>query len=234
MIEKSSKENNPNVNLELLLKDSNLQRILTDYAEIIIDSFLDDSFLKEIPIVGTIMDGIKFVNSINKNITAKKLMKILFQLKDVPVEDRQKMINKINESEKYQSTVGEMLWEIIDKVDNEGKPEVIGRLFRAFILEKISYESFLKASYTVNSIFYFDLLKLKANYDGNKIIGNIPETFFTYGLTSYPDFASQLEIQVELGDKSKSKEEKQNQLEEAKWIKLTEMGEIILRYGLAL
>lgn len=176
---------NPNNKLEFSLKNSELSSLAKDYAELAIDGVMDDGLLKDIPLVGTIIGVMKFGNSVNKHLLAKKIYNFLFQLHTIPLEKRIKKIDQINESKEYQSSVGEMILEILEKIESDGKPEVIGKLFKSYIEENIDFHTFLRLSHIVKNIFYYDLLLL-LNYDEHDYLydGNTDQ-LESSGLTSY-------------------------------------------------
>lgn len=107
-------DENPMERLEIVIKDSGLNSMLQDYSELAIDGLIDDGFLKEMPLIGSIVGLIKFGNSLRKHSAAKKLYKFLFQIHSIPTEKRIAKINEINNSQKYQSSVGEMILELLD------------------------------------------------------------------------------------------------------------------------
>lgn len=176
---------NPSFNLEKALKNSSLTGVATEYSEIVYDSILKDGVLKDIPVVGAILGGVQFANSIQKYFITKKLCKFFFELRDIPEEVRRKKIDEINNSKKYSSSVGEMIFELLDKIESDGKPEIVGKLFKAVIEEKIEYKTYLQMTHIVKNVFYFDL-DLLTNYDENDYIydGNSSQ-LESYGLTSF-------------------------------------------------
>jgi hypothetical protein len=173
---------NPNKTLENVIKDSELPALAKDYAELAIDGILDDGVLKDVPLVGTIIGVMKFGNSVNKHLSAKKLYKFLFELHSIPLEKRIRKIEEINSSKKYQSSVGEMIFELLEKIESDSKPEIIGKLFRAVIEEKIEYQTYLRLAYIVKSMFYYDLLWIKENCNGLKVNRNFNDAIGTSGL----------------------------------------------------
>ena len=130
---------NPHNQLESVIKDSKLPELATEYSEILIDAILDEGVLKDMPLVGSVIGIVKFTNSIDQHFMTKKLYKFLFQLHKIPSEKRIKKIEEINSSQKYSCSVGEKILELLDKIDSEGKPEILGKLFKAVIQEKIDY-----------------------------------------------------------------------------------------------
>jgi len=151
-------EINPNRKLESVIKNSDLSSLVTEYGELALDSIIDDGVLRDFPVVGTVIGLMKFGSSINQHFTAKKLYKFLFELKDISQKQRNEKINEINNSKKYQSSVGELIFEFLDKIDSDGKPEIIGRLFKAVIEEKIDFNEYLRLTHIIKTAFYFDLV----------------------------------------------------------------------------
>jgi hypothetical protein len=173
---------NPNNKLENVIKDSELPGLAKDYAELAIDGIMDDGILKDFPLVGSVIGVMKFGNSINKHLTAKKLYKFLFQLHTIPLSKRIAKIDEINSSKKYQSSVGEMIFELLDKIESDGKPEIIGKMFSAVIEEKISYTDYLKCAHLVKNFFYYDLEELKEKYESDNIRTRMGKGFDENGI----------------------------------------------------
>lgn len=173
-----------NEEFEIVIKDSDLTHLATNLGEIAIDSVMEDGVLKDIPIIGSVINVIRFGNSLNKHFTIKKIYKFLFQLQDIPIEKRLSKVNEINNSGEYLSSVGEMVMEILDKIESDGKPEMVGKLFAAFIKEEITFQEYLKFSHYIKSVFYYELLSLK-NHDENKFFyGNNDGQLQGFGLTT--------------------------------------------------
>lgn len=91
-------------------------------------------------------------SSMRDKLFCKKLVFFVNELKDIPVTERDKMINKIDKSEKYKVKVGEKLLYIVDSSDDHEKSCLIGTLFKSFINKKISYDDFIDATSIINKI----------------------------------------------------------------------------------
>lgn len=114
------KQENPNKKLESIIKDSDLPSLSKDFAEVALDGIMDDSVLRDFPLVGVLVGVVKFGNSINKSLFAKKIYKFLYELHEIPQEQRIEIIDKINDSGKYRSSVGERIFELLERIDSEG------------------------------------------------------------------------------------------------------------------
>lgn len=210
---------NPNKSLELVIKDSSLPELSKDYAELVIDGIMDEGVLKDIPLVGTVLGVMKFGNSVNKHLAAKKIYKFLFELHKIPVKKRVQKIDEINSSKKYQSSVGEMIFELLEKIESDGKPEIVGKLFAAVINEKIDYQIYLKCSHIIKNIFYYDLLELKTNYDGEKVYGWLNNDILNSGLITVQFPSSYIET-------------RQHKFHDATPAELTDLGNVIINIGM--
>ena len=95
---------------EMCIRDSigseDLKGISADLIEMGVDSILDEGVLKEIPIVSFITRTINLKSTITDKIFTKKLLHFLHSIKDVPLNQRTKVIEKIDSGA---SAVGEWI-----------------------------------------------------------------------------------------------------------------------------
>ena len=141
----------------------------------------------------------------------------------------ERQIDQINSSKKYQSSVGEQLFELLDRIESDGKPEILGKLLAAVIEEKINYQTFLKASHIVKTVFYYDLLELKVSYNGKHLNQSVNDFLMINGLINYnadPLGAYKAALDSEEGENSVGEEYIQERNT------LTEMGKLIIEIGM--
>lgn len=138
------------------IKNSNLKNITIDLTEAITDSVLKDGLLKEIPIIGTILNLSKLSLDIKDQLFMKKIISFITEIKDISEEKRNRMISEIDSSENYKIKVGEKLLFIIDKCEDYISAEYIAKFFKAFLKNKISYSEFLRCSSIIQNIFLED------------------------------------------------------------------------------
>lgn len=143
--------------LETTLRDSDLQSISRDMAELLVDSFIEDGLLKDIPVLGTLLNVRKFTSSIKDRLFVKKLLYFLSELTNTTPEQRADVLYKIETEKGFKCKVGEKLLYIIDRCEDHTKAQVVARLFAAFIRQELSYSEFLKASSIVDKVYLDDL-----------------------------------------------------------------------------
>lgn len=136
---------------------SNLENITEGIAETVLDSIMHDGFLKDLPIIGTIVNMGKVAMDIRNQLFLKKVIHFLAELNQIPAEKRQLMIQKVDVDPRYRIKVGEQLNYIIDKCNDHLHAEYVSQFFKAYVLEKISYLDFLQGSQIIQKIFIEDL-----------------------------------------------------------------------------
>lgn len=138
--------------LKETLVESDLSSIVIDVAEITIDQFLSNGIIKEIPIINTLVSIVKGTQSVSNYLFLKKMVSFLNEVKDIPIEKRRCVIQKIEESKKYRNKVGEQLLFILDHCEDNIKAENIAYWFKAFINQQINYSEFLQGASAINKI----------------------------------------------------------------------------------
>ncbi|MFR9546123.1 MAG: hypothetical protein SNJ29_11170 [Rikenellaceae bacterium] len=138
------------------LAKSDLSTLMKDGVELSIDSLMDDGIAKDIPVVGTIVGLIKSSQNIGNWLFLKKILAFLTKLESVDRQQREKMINKIDNSKTYRKKVGDQLLFIIDSCEDDIKAEYIAVLFKAFINEEVTYDDFMKGSSIINRLTTVD------------------------------------------------------------------------------
>ena len=152
-------------NDSLLLNTSD---ILKDYAELGIDSVLDTGVLKDIPIISTIFGVSKVINSVHERNLIKNLLLFLNELNSGNI-DKEKLTNykaRLNSDKKEaEKELGRVLIILNQIIDND-KSIMLGKIFKAYVNEKIDWNQFCEFSEIVNRLFLQDVDALKQIYYG--------------------------------------------------------------------
>ena len=193
--------------------------ISKDLVEMTMDAFVKDDLLKEIPVVKSFLGVYGIVNKVDEYFFSKKINQILFEIKDVSSDHRMAKIAEINESEDFAGNVGERLLETLRVIESNNKPKLIGKLFRAVLLEKIDYRIFLRLCFVINIIYFEDLLWLANNSDGTITNDNVPDTIIINGLVTLP--------RIEELDEMMAPDFEFNEVKP----QLTEHGKILFNFG---
>lgn len=100
-----------------------------DVAEVALDHNLSEGVLKEIPFVGTLVRIARAGQSISEELFVRKLVRFLADLKKVPDEDRQKLLDRYPDSSEQQRILGENLLLALERLDDVEKPAVLAKFF---------------------------------------------------------------------------------------------------------
>jgi hypothetical protein len=132
--------------------------LAAEYSELGLDSILDDGIVKDIPILRTVVSLAKIGFNIRDRIYLKKIIGFLAQVGQTTQEQRDEFIKKYcDDVESFEETV--ML--ILEQANRIEKTTLIGKIFRACILEEISYEDTLNLSNMVNNTLWSDIEAIK-------------------------------------------------------------------------
>ena len=150
---------NQNIESSLVttIVNSQIKDIGIDILEISLDSVLDEGVLKEIPIIGSLAKLYSVGSTIQGKIFEKKILKFLYETDKISDEKKAKFQAEIEQNPNYRNQIGEKLLIIIDKIDDNDKSTIIGKLFRKYIEEEIDLDVFQRLASTIVNSFLPDL-----------------------------------------------------------------------------
>ena len=155
----------PQFNDSLIIDSSN---IVEEYLEIGIDTVLENETLREIPIVKSLIGTAKIIKNINERNVLKNLVIFLNELNSGNI-NKDKLINhrkKLNSNSKFaEKELGRILIILNQIIDNE-KSCLLGKLYKAYVNQKINWELFCEYSEILNRLFIQDLKVMRLIYDG--------------------------------------------------------------------
>lgn len=177
------------------ITSSQLPDALSDVAEVSIDSFIQNPLLKEIPVVKTVAGLIQTGANIQDRLFLKKILTFLQGIDDIKASDRKRLINNIDQSQKYQVKVGEKLLYILDTCDDHTNAKNVSRLFAAFLKKKITYTQYVGAAQIMARISQQELDQFLEAYKYHWIddkASDLAHTGLLYSETS------EVEVEVDL------------------------------------
>ena len=190
------------------ISQAGIPEIIKEYAEVGIDSQIPDKIIKDIPILGTIFSIFKISESIKDFLFAKKISIFLKELYESTNEkERKELADKIRKDDKYATKIGEKLFYLIEKADDNEKPLLMAKAFCAYLKEKINLEELNRIIFGIEKMLminknYFNQF---ASRDKNKIkkipyyaTHNLAEAGFINITTGWDDLLSEIN---EIGEK---------------------------------
>lgn len=137
-----------------------------DFSEIGLDSLLEESILKEVPLIKTAYSIAKTGFAIREKHMLKKTMLFIDKLNKNGVSNQ----NYIEYKEKLKAKESFLMRElehviiVIDRYIELNKNEILANLYFNYIDKKIDWEQFQELSIIVDNIFLSDLLELENIY----------------------------------------------------------------------
>jgi len=136
------------------LEVKELGSLAAEYSELGLDSILNDGIAKDIPLIGTLISLTKVGLNIRDRQYIKKIVTFLSEIGKTTQEQREAFIGKYcTDTKRFEEAV--ML--ILEQADAMEKSCLIGKVFRACILGKISYQDALALSAIINKALWQDI-----------------------------------------------------------------------------
>ncbi len=204
----------------------NLTEISTDFLEAGLDQLIENDFLKDIPIIGTAFKSYSLAKNITENFFAKKLLRFLFHLKDIPKVEREKFVTEL-ETAKESKKVSEKLLNILNRLDDLNKASTLGKLFKFYLKGDINQSDFFRLSSFVDRIYIEDLIVLFNSDDPDLLSNGIKEVLAQVGL-----FNRQIKDNREFEQRERIELGKPNYTIPATFeYTFNKFGELLIKYG---
>ena len=136
-----------------------------DMSDIILDSIIDSETIKEIPIIKTIHAIGKIGLNIRNQFLIRKMYRLLFEIDSTSEEERIRFIEQLD-SDNTKNNILDNFIILIDRIDNEDKMSIIGKLLKSMILETLDIDIGFRL-FSIIDKAYIDDLKL-LNFRFNK------------------------------------------------------------------
>ena len=128
--------------------------LTVDYAELALDSFLDNDAIKEIPVVKTIVGIVKGGMKIREIHFAKKLLTFLKEFHSSKLDDSvvKEFQQKFDNEKKYRDSVVEQIMILNERVLEVDKSKILANLFASHINGKFDWKGFLSLCHCVERL----------------------------------------------------------------------------------
>lgn len=204
---------NQNLSKDLVnsIVSSNASQVYIDIGEALLDTKINDEIIKNIPILSTIYNLSKAFISISDKLFLKKVMSFLYELKSIDKDKIENFKLKMDSDDKFQNKVGEQLIFIIDKCEDDEKSVIVGKIFKAYLNEEITYEDFLMLSKSIELLGIWDINEFKTNkywdfsWSGNLIAAGLLSQELIRGDERYDSYEYKIDVRIsQLGEKLKN------------------------------
>ncbi|HET7117644.1 MAG TPA: hypothetical protein VFI29_14210 [Hanamia sp.] len=126
----------------------NVFDLAIDYAELGLDTFMDNDAIKEIPIVKSVVGLVKGGIAIREIFLAKKLLTFLKEYHSGKIMQIKKeaFLQKFHDDKKYRESVVDQIMTLNDRFISIEKSKVLANLFLAHLNDKFDWEGFCQLS----------------------------------------------------------------------------------------
>ena len=135
-----------------------VSEIAGEYAELGLDILLEDGIFKDIPVVSTAVAVYRIGNSIRERHHIKKLISFLNEFNKGIADDdkRQSYRDKFASDERFRNQQLEYILVLIDRYISFDKPQMLAKLYQAYLDEKIIWEEFTMYAEVIDRFLLLD------------------------------------------------------------------------------
>lgn len=151
------------VSFKRRVKDAASEMPVTDYAEAIIDAFVESDVLKDVPVVSSIF-GISKAFKRFKNSRFKQKVEEFYSSAGTYTEEEMKTFSLMLEQDGKKEEFLFSLIDLLEKVDSEQKAKIIGGIFRRLVKKEIDVDQFHDQVRVTNSMMLMDIIKFTHGY----------------------------------------------------------------------
>ncbi len=139
--------------------NENAQSILSEVAEIGIDSILDEGLLKEIPLVSTVISLYKIGTNIHERHYLKKLYVFIEEINNHTANDEEREFYKERIKSRPNKEL-EYILILIDRYLDYYKPRILAALYMSYLDYKISRDLFTEYAEIIDRLLMSDFVSL--------------------------------------------------------------------------
>lgn len=132
------------------------KEILANVLDADLNLFIDNEFIKDIPIINSIYSVFKLSTTISNAIFMRKLCIFIKNLPNATENEKKKFFKKYKKDE--EKFAGKLI-EIIDQLNDSDKCKFEAKIFEKYFYDKIDYETFKKFSYILSKIDMADIIE---------------------------------------------------------------------------
>lgn len=144
---------------EETLFDPILSNACLDIGELGIDTLLDESIFKSIPVAGLLIGVGKTAQNIHDRNLLKQTLAFIntFNEKTISSEKKEKYRKKLQENPNFaEKELGRVIIILNANVDL-GKSRILAKFYRAYVVERIDWDTFCELSDVISRMFFSDI-----------------------------------------------------------------------------
>jgi len=134
--------------------------LLTETAELILDSTLDSDVIEKVPFFGTIAKAVNIGKAIKDQLFETKLERFLTKLSTINPDEIKEFNEQMNSDPELHAKVGERVLLLLERMDDMEKTNSLARAFEYYMKGTINFDKFLLVSRAIDRCTISSLEKL--------------------------------------------------------------------------
>jgi hypothetical protein len=140
--------------------EEHITQLATDLGEVAIDAVLDKGILKDVPLLGSVVNIAKAAASVRDRLLLRKIQAFLSPCSILTDVERAGFHERMQAEAEFKSRVEQILVLHLDRCDDFKKAEIMGAVFIGLVRGHIDLDTFYRLAYCIDRSFAGDILQL--------------------------------------------------------------------------
>lgn len=141
----------------------------SEYAEIALDSLIDDGLLKDLPVFSTGFAFFKLARRVKERRFKKRVEEFFKSAGNFTKEEMSAFAEKLEAEDNQEEFVSELI-EMVERADSEFKAKVLGGVFRRLIKQELTIGQFKDQAVITNGMLLTDIITFMHGYHNHNIL----------------------------------------------------------------
>lgn len=137
--------------------NESFQDLFADLTEVGLDTLQENEIIKEIPILGSVVNIARGVNSYRERVFLNKIKIFVEKIGTTTEEQRKRLVDESQKSEQSKSRLGDAVFTTIEQSDSVFKIELMAVAFEAFLKKEFDEYYLRSLSHIIKNTFSDDL-----------------------------------------------------------------------------
>lgn len=134
------------------LRIPELKRKVATQLSAVRKGIADSGALKEIPAFKCLAMIHNGLSSYRDQLLVQKLLRFFYQLRDIPVQERETFSAQLDQDPAKRDRIGEQLFLLIDRHDDIDKPSLLGLVWREYLRGKVTLYQFERIARAIDRV----------------------------------------------------------------------------------
>lgn len=165
-----------------VLNEEGGKDLAIEASEFALDSLLQEGFIKDLPVIGSVAKLYSSAKAAQGYLFAQKIKRFFARVSDIPLEDRLRFTNELNNDESYKKRLSDLLPVLIDQLNDLEKAPLLANAFSGLVRQDYDLPTFQRLSHAIDKCLIDDFSYLDGLDTPRPLEGYVGDVLVSSGL----------------------------------------------------